>query len=36
MNKNIIIEHWDVISAFENNDDSDNGQISGVTEIQDI
>ncbi len=31
-----IIEHWDVISAFESRDESDNDQISGVTEIQDL
>ena len=29
-----IIEHWDVISAFETREDTD--QINGTTEIQDI
>ena len=31
-----IIEHWDVISAFENGADSNNDQINGPTEIQDV
>lgn len=30
-----IIEHWDVISAFESDSQSDNNQIDGQTEIQD-
>jgi predicted SnoaL-like aldol condensation-catalyzing enzyme len=31
-----IIEHWDVISAFEPSAESDNDQINGPTEIQDV
>lgn len=33
---NKIIEHWDVISAFETKNESDNNQINGITKIQDI
>ena len=31
-----IIEHWDVISAFESDTDSEYDQINGPTDIQDI
>ena len=31
-----IIEHWDVISAFETSGQPDNDQVSGATEIQDM
>ncbi|MEM9154987.1 MAG: hypothetical protein AAGB13_08095 [Cyanobacteria bacterium P01_F01_bin.33] len=33
---NKIIEHWDVISAFEDNLESDHNQIDGPTAIQDV
>ena len=33
---NKVIEHWDVISAFESGRDSDNNQIDGPTEIQEV